>query len=140
MNTKKMVDGQEVQCFSSAFYFNRGQQGGMDTKTLAVGQDVYMFSSGIYLNQGNVVAVSPSGAEVRSLQGELIKFDANGRETDAGRRERLGFGPTPGDRFHTALFNGAPEFQPWELDGMPFAERTVLIEQQRREWEAQKKK
>jgi len=139
VNTKKVVDGREVQCFSSEFYFNRGHQGGMDTKTLTLGQDVYMFSSGIYLNRGKVIAVSPSGAEIRSLDGELLKFDANGKETDAGRLERLGFGPTPGDRFHTALFNGAPEFQAWELDNIPFAEHTALIEQQRRDWAAKKK-
>ena len=138
MNTKKVVGGREVQCFSSEFYFNRGWRGSINTNSLLIGQDVYMFSSGIYLNRGKVVAVTPSGAEVRAQDGTLMQFDANGRETDAGRRDRLGFGPSPDSRFHTALWNSAPEFQPWELDDMPFAERTALIEQQRRDWEAKK--
>lgn len=65
-----------------------------------------MFSSGIYLNRGKVVAVTPSGAEVRAQDGTLMQFDANGRETDAGRRDRLGFGPSPDSRFHTAAHIG----------------------------------
>jgi hypothetical protein len=138
VNTKKLVDGREVQTFSSAFYFNRGYQGSKDTRTLVVGQDVYMFSSGVYLDSGKVVGVHPAGAEVRTHQGVLVRFDASGKETDNSRRERLGFGPSPGDRFHNFLWFSAPEFQAWELDDMPFAERTVLIEQQRRDWEAKK--
>jgi hypothetical protein len=138
MNTKKVVDGREVQMFSSEFYFNRGFQGSKDTKTLVVGQDVYMFSSGVYLDSGKVVGVNPSGAEVRTDQGVLVRFDANGKETDDSRRDRLGFGPDPESKFHIALWFGAPEFQPWELDDMHFAERTALIEQQRRDWRAKK--
>jgi hypothetical protein len=97
-----------------------------------------MFSSGVYLDSGKVVGVNPSGAEVRTHQGVLVRFDANGKETDDSRRDRLGFGPDPESKFHTALWFGAPEFQSWELDDMPFAERTPLIEQQRRDWQAKK--
>src|SRR5215831_10384429 len=113
MNTKKVVDGREVQCFSSAFYLNRAKPGCVNPATLVVGQDVYMFSSGIYLNQGKVVAVTPSSTEVRTIDGELLRFDIYGRETDASRRDRLGFGPSPDSKFHTSLWNSAPEFQPW---------------------------
>jgi hypothetical protein len=140
VNTKKLVDGREVQTFSSELYINRAKRADMDTKTLVVGQDVYMFSSEIYVNQGKVVGVTPSGAEVRTHDGVLFQFDANGKETDASRRDRLGFGPSPESKFHAVLWHSAPEFQPWELDDMPFAERTVLLEQARRDWHAKKEK
>jgi hypothetical protein len=139
VNTKKSVDGREVQVFSSELYINRGKRGCLNTKALMVGQDVYMFSSEIYVNRGKVVGVTPSGVEVRTHDGELLQFDANGKEADASRRDRLGFGPSPESKFHTVLWHSAPEFQPWELDDMPFAERSLLLEQARRDWEAKKK-
>jgi hypothetical protein len=62
----------------------------MNTKTLVVGQDVYMFSSGIYLNKGKVVKATPSGVDVQTDGQELLRFDNNGKETYASRRDRLG--------------------------------------------------
>jgi hypothetical protein len=78
----------------------------MDTKTLVVGQDVYMLS-GCYLCWGEVVKVTPSGVEVQTSKGELLRFDSDGKGLNEGTYE-----------------NGR-----WELDDIPFAERTALIEQ-----------
>lgn len=79
-------------------------------KKLAVGQDVFLVSSGIYYNVGRVVAVTPSSVDVQTER-ELIQLDKDGKETDDSRRDRLGFGPSPGDRFHNSLWFSAPEFQ-----------------------------
>jgi hypothetical protein len=76
----------------------------MDTRKLVAGQYVHMVSSGIYANAGKVVKVTPTGVEVRTFYGHLLIFDANGNETDASRRERLGFGPSPGDKFLSMLW------------------------------------
>ena len=73
-----------------------------------------MVSSGIYGRGGIVVKVTPSGVEVKS-GGLLLQFDANGKELDVSRQERLGFGPSPGDKFITMLWEVAPECRPWEL-------------------------
>jgi hypothetical protein len=90
----------------------------MDTKTLVVGQDVYTFNNNYPVwfcnNKGMVVKVTPEGVEVQTADG-LIRFDTNGKELDISRRDRLGFGPSPGDKFHTILWQSAPEFAPWEL-------------------------
>ncbi len=84
-------------------------------KKLVVGQDVFLVSSGIYCNVGKVVAVTPSSVDVQT-EGELIRLDKDGKETDDSRRDRLGFGPSPGDKFHNSLWFSAPEFQPWEIE------------------------
>ena len=60
---------------------------------------------------------------------DLLRFDNDGYELDVSRRDRLGFGPSPEDKFYTSLWQSAPEFGPWHLDNMPFAERTALLEQ-----------
>lgn len=81
-----------------------------------------------------MVKVTPSGVEVwvtatifqtatpdgftevlEEHDGRLIRFDNKGCELDANRRDRLGFGPSPGDTFHNVLWFSAPEFQPWHL-------------------------
>jgi hypothetical protein len=77
---------------------------------------------------GTVVKVTPSGVEVRAIDGELHRFDNKAYELDADRRERLGFGPSPESKFHAVLWQSAPEFQPWHLVDIPFAERTALLE------------
>ncbi len=107
-----------------------------------VGQEVHI-RSGVYGCKGKVVKATPDGVEVlvenlkiaegylRSIstkppetQKELIAyltkpqlfiFDKYGKETEESRRERLGFGPSPDDKFHTVLWNIAPECQPWEI-------------------------
>ncbi len=106
----------------------------IDIKSLVVGQEVYMFS-GVYMNTGKVVKVTPSGVDVQTDR-ELVRFDKDGNETDVGRRDRLGFGPSPESKFHTVLWQFAPEFAPWQLDDIPFAERTASLEQEARKWEA----
>ena len=88
----------------------------MDTKTLVVGQKVSMTKSGVYANWGEVVEISSPGVAVKTEDGELLRFDTNGRQTDASQRDTLGFGPNPESKFHTVLWFSAPEFQPWEID------------------------
>lgn len=105
----------------------------MDTKTLVVGQEVYMLG-GVYINMGKVVEVRSSGVDVLIFklpwemrvvdEKMLVRFDNNGKEYSRSY-EKLGF----------------PEWVPegWELDDIPFAERTALMEQARRDYEARKK-
>jgi hypothetical protein len=98
---------------------------------LTVGQEVEVVRSQGKNKSGKVVQVTPTGVEVEVS--DLLLFDNNGYELDYCRRERLGFGPSPGDPFHNSLWHEAPEFGPWHLDDMHFAERTALIEQADRE-------
>jgi hypothetical protein len=94
----------------------------MDTKTLVVGQEVHIIS-GIYdCGKGTVVEVTPEGVVVQANTQRVLRFDNNGKELDASRRDRLGFGPSPESKFHTVLWQFAPEFQPWELED--FADRS----------------
>jgi len=77
-----------------------------------VDQEVYMLS-GPYIIKGVVVKVDPSVVYVRELPwlcrlgGELYRFNTEGKGLDEGK----------------------DEFGVWELDDMPFAERTALLEQ-----------
>lgn len=107
----------------------------MDTKTLVVGQDVCLESE-IYGLDGKVVKVTPEGVEVqtygsisRRMPSYLLRFDTNGNELDVSRRERLGFGPSPENKFHTVLWQSAPEFQPWHISGT-FTERQQTMREQ----------
>jgi hypothetical protein len=69
--------------------------------------------------------------QVADLQtADMIRFDTSGQETDVSRRDRLGFGPSPEDKFYTSLWYSAPEFGPWHLDDMPFEKRKHLLENQ----------
>jgi len=116
-----------------------------------VGQEVYMFcGSEVYgLAKGEVVKVTSTGMEVKleepivhyehippdnpkSFRKDIfiIRFDNNGIELEADRRNRHGFEPGPGfdhDRFMQSIWYSAPECGPWTLDDMPFAERTTWI-------------
>ncbi len=114
----------------------------MDTKTLVVGQDVYMIS-GCYIKQGKVVKVTPSGVVVqlalaegpiRPEGNELIRFDTDGKACDSSDiyKGNLWGGSDP-------RIPGTHECGPWELDDIPFAERTALFEQASRDYEARKK-
>ena len=49
----------------------------MDTKTLVVGQDVYVENK-IRSNKGTVIKVTPSGVEVQTETGILLRFDNDG--------------------------------------------------------------
>jgi hypothetical protein len=90
----------------------------MDTKTLKVGDYVYMVSAAGKCwgnTHGKVLKITPSGVEVQNSDGELIRFDTEGKELDESRRDRLGFGPSPSDKFYSTLWAIGPEFQPWYL-------------------------
>jgi hypothetical protein len=101
---------------------NSHMVGEVDTKTLVVGQKVHMITLECYEGKdGTVVKVTPSGAEVRAMDGGLYRFDNKGYELDADRRDRLGFGPSPGDTFHNVLWFSAPECQPWHLVDIPYS-------------------
>lgn len=87
----------------------------MDTTKLVVGQDIYVHNCYGYC-KAKVVEVTQSGVNVQTtgLQtrerlpaDERVQFDTNGNEIVAGR-----FGPEP---------------EPWQLDDMPFAERTAWL-------------
>jgi len=104
--------------------------------TLVVGQDVCVAYCQRKDRKGKVVKVTPTAVEVEVA--DLLQFDNNGYELDVSRRDRLGFGPSPEDRFLNFLWFSAPEFQPWHLDDIPFAERTALLEQQAREVKAER--
>jgi hypothetical protein len=92
---------------------------GIDTKKLVVGQEVYMVCGEIYSpSKGKVAKVTPDGVEVQ-CGNERLRFDNDGNELDESRRERLGFGPSPESKFHTILWQCAPEFQPYHLDDIP---------------------
>jgi hypothetical protein len=112
-----------------------------------VGQEVSI-ESGVYGCKGKVVKVTSDSVEVlveaapddqmqRMLsrcspeeraeriamnKAELLRFDNEGNELDDSRRARLGFGPSPEDKFHTVLWNTAPECQPWHLVPVPRTE------------------
>ena len=76
--------------------------------TLVVGQDVDVAYCQRKDRKGKVVKVTPTDVEVEVT--DLLRFGNNGTETDASRRDRLGFGPSPDDKFHTTLWQSAPEF------------------------------
>ena len=112
----------------------------MDTKTLVVGQDVYLIS-GVYLNEGKVVKVTPSGVIVKLARAQgpineptLIRFDTNGKAYDSSDiyNGNMWGGSDP-------RIPGTHECGPWELDDIPFAERTARLQQKARDWEARKK-
>ena len=95
----------------------------MDTKTLVVGQDVYICSIGVYIQKGKVVKITSSGVDVQTDNG-LFHFDKDGKECN--RNEAYG------------LPEWGPEWSLWELDDMPFMERTAFMEQAARDYEARR--
>jgi hypothetical protein len=167
MDTTKLAVGQDVYMFNHHYpYWFCGQRGkvvevtpkGVDVQTagellrfdtnnipvfivgqttLVVGQDVDVAYCQRKDRRGKVVKVTPSGVEVEVA--DRLRFDNDGYELDVSRRDRLGFGPSPEDKFYTSLWQSAPEFGPWHLDDMPFAERTTLLEQKAqrfRKWDS----
>jgi hypothetical protein len=121
---------------------NSHKVGKVDTKTLVVGQDLYMFS-GCYVNKGKVVKVTRSGADVQTgvMQNdgtwnahELLHFDNNGRSYVTEL-------PSSYDSTAHPLSpwgwngNGTYECGPWELDDIPFAERTALLDRTWADWQ-----
>jgi hypothetical protein len=164
MDTTKLVVGQDVYMFNDHYpYWFCGQRGkvvkvtpeGVDVQTagellrfdtnnipvfivgqttLVVRQDVDVAYCQRKDRKGKVVKATPSGVEVQVA--DLLRFDNDGYELDVSRRDRLGFGPSPEDKFYTFLWQAAPEFGPWHLDDMPFAERTAWLEQRIRDFRA----
>jgi hypothetical protein len=128
------------------FSWNSHKVGKVDTKTLVVGQEVYMFS-GCYTQTGWVVKVTPSGVDVQTgvMQNdgtwnshEVVHFDNNGRSyvtelPSSYDSKAHPLSPWGWDG------NGTYECGPWELDDIPFAERTALLAQAAREWEERTK-
>jgi hypothetical protein len=95
----------------------------MDTKTLVIGQDVYILSGPYYHSQGKVVNVNPSTVEVKTKDGEIMRFDKNGLWLDW---EPVGF------RHPDGWLIAFPEWPQWEIDDIPFEDRTALMEQGRK--------
>lgn len=65
--------------------------------TLVVGQEVDVAYSQRGNRRGKVVKVTPTGVEVQVT--DLMRFNNDGYEVDDCRRDRVGFGPTPGTSF-----------------------------------------
>ena len=72
-------------------------------KNLVVGQEVLLF--GIGFLDGKVISVFPT-IDVQSADG-LMKFDKDGKETEASRCHRLGVAE--------GEYGPGPEWEPWEI-------------------------
>jgi hypothetical protein len=94
----------------------------MDTRKLVVGQEVYMFcESEVYgFEKGKVAKITSAGVDV--LVGEsIICFGDNGTELEVERCKRH-------DRFlQSSQLSALPAFGFWQLDDMPFEDRTKNI-------------
>jgi hypothetical protein len=140
VDTKTLVVGQDVYMLKPPYPFWFCIEEGKVVKVTPEGVDVQVVdrhaADAAYCQRKDrgdkAIKITPSRVEVQvaDLQtADLIRFDTSGKETDVSRRDRLGFGPSPDDKFYTSLWQSAPEFGPWHLDEMPFAERTALLEQ-----------
>jgi hypothetical protein len=150
VDTKTLVVGQDVYMLKPPYPFWFCIDEGKVVKVTPEGVDVQVVdrqtADAAYCQRKDrgdkAINITPSCVEVQvaDLQtADLIRFDTSGKETDVSRRERLGFGPSPGDKFYNSLWYSAPEFGPWHLDDMPFSERTALLEQKARDFNARKK-
>jgi hypothetical protein len=159
MDTTKLVVGQDVYMLKPPYPFWFCFDEGKVVKVTPEGVDVQVVdrqtANAAYCQRkergDKAIKITPSRGketdvgrrvevQVADLQtADMIRFDTSGQETDVSRRDRLGFGPSPEDKFYTSLWQSAPEFGPWHLDDMPFAERTALLEQKAqrfRKWES----
>jgi len=89
----------------------------MDTTKLVVGQNVYMLcSDGVCMLKGHVVKITPEGVDVQfgaeQVGGALNAYEMKHFDKDGKER---------GERTY--------DFYHYELDDMPFAERTALRKQ-----------
>ena len=141
MDTKTLIVGQDVYMVKPPYPFWFCIDEGKVVKVTPEGVDVQVAdrqtANAAYCQRTDrgdkAIKITPSRVEVQvaDLQtADLIRFDASGKETDVTRRERLGFGPSPGDKFYNSLWYSAPEFGPWHLDNMPFEKRKHLLENQ----------
>jgi hypothetical protein len=149
MDTKTLVVGQDVYLLKPPYPFYFCIDEGKVVKVTPEGVDVHVVdrqtADAAYCQRKDrgdkAIKITPSRVEVQvaDLQtADLIRFDTSGKETDVSRRNRLGFGPSPDDKFYMSLWQSAPEFGPWHLDDMPFAERTALFEERVRKPELQR--
>jgi hypothetical protein len=138
MDTKTLVVGQDVYLLKPPYPFYFCIDEGKVVKVTPDGVDVQVVdrqtADAAYCQRKDsgdkAIKIAPSRVEVQvaDLQtGNLIRFDTSGKETDVSRRDRLGFGPSPEDKFYTSLWQSAPEFGPWHLDNMPFEKRKHLL-------------
>jgi hypothetical protein len=150
MDTTKLVVGQDVYMLKPPYPFWFCIDEGKVVKVTPEGVDVQVVdrqtADAAYCQRKDrgdkAIKITPSRVEVQvaDLQtADMIRFDTSGKETDVSRRDRLGFGPSE-DPFYNSLWHSAPEFGPWHLDDMPFAERTALIEQKARDFNAREKR
>jgi hypothetical protein len=94
----------------------------MDTRALVAGQEVYRFcESEVYgFWKGKVVKITSANVEVRVGE-SIIHFGYDGTELEVERRKRH-------DRFlQSSQFSALPAFGVWQLDDMPFEDRTKNI-------------
>jgi hypothetical protein len=145
MDTTKLVVGQEVYMFCGAecYGFAKGEvvkitSAGVEVKSgelwglgrMEIGSE--LTGRGIRITS-SVVDTEFWGQESRRMEEiGIVRFDNNGIELEADRRKRHGFEPGPDfshDRFMQSVWYGAPECGPWQLDDMPFEERTAKIEE-----------
>lgn len=157
VDVKTLVVGQDVYMLKPPYPFWFCSEQGKVVKVTPEGVDVQVVdrqtAAAAYAKRKDrgdkAIKITPSRGvrsgrcvevQVADLQtADLIRFDASGKETDVSRRDRLGFGPSPDDKFYTSLWQSALEFGPWHLDDMPFAERTALLEREARDFNAGKK-
>jgi hypothetical protein len=141
MDTKTLVVGQDVYMLKPPYPFWFCIDEGKVVKVTPEGVDVQVVdrqtADAAYCQRKDrgdkAIKITPSCVEVQvaDLQtADMIRFDTSGKETDVSRRDRLGFGPRPDDKFYTFLWQSAPEFGPWHLDDMPFEKREHLLENQ----------
>ena len=150
MDTTKLVVGQDVYMLKPPYPFWFCFDEGKVVKVTPEGVDVQVVdrqtANAAYCQRkergDKAIKITPSRGketdvgrrvevQVADLQtADMIRFDTSGQETDVSRRDRLGFGPSPEDKFYTSLWYSAPEFGPWHLDDMPFEKRKHLLENQ----------
>jgi hypothetical protein len=150
MDTKTLVVGQDVYMLKPPYPFWFCFDVGKVVKVTPEGVDVQVVdrqtANAAYCQRkergDKAIKITPSRGketdvgrrvevQVADLQtADMIRFDTSGQETDVSRRDRLGFGPSPEDKFYTSLWYSAPEFGPWHLDDMPFEKRKHLLENQ----------
>src|SRR5580692_9656886 len=94
----------------------------MDTRALVAVREVYRFCKREAYGSGKGKVVKITSANVEGLVGEsIIHFGYDGTELEVERRKRH-------DRFlQSSQFSALPAFGVWQLDDMPFEDRTKNI-------------
>jgi len=144
MDTSKLVVGQVVYmfCGATAYGFAKGEvvkitSEGVEVKSAELWGPGHMEIASGSKDRGikitaSVVDTERWGRESASEEVGIVRLDNNGIELEADRRKRHGFEPGPEfsqDRFMQSVWYGAPECGPWQLDELPFEERTAKIEE-----------